>query len=100
MMKIREKLLMGVVISLVVVLFSAKAMAYPALQIDIFGGTYSAGPSDVVTEADTFSLYAYATPSGNLDIATILSDTYFLSVALTPKQSQVTLTCPRCLYHL
>lgn len=56
------------------------AQAVPVLQLDILGGTYDTVTDTIVTDADTFTLYAYLN-GGSLD------DTYYLSVALAPQVS-------------
>jgi hypothetical protein len=64
---------------------STAAFAVPVLQLDIAGGSYDAADETIVTSADTFTVYAYATPSGNVRSSSILGQTFYLSVALTPK---------------
>lgn len=58
------------------------AGAAPFLQLDIGGGAYDATLEDVVTSADTFTLYGYVNP--NPSDGNVLGDTYYLSIALTP----------------
>jgi hypothetical protein len=74
----RSILAFGLALSL-----ASAASAVPSLQLDILGGTYADG--DIVTSADVFTVYALATPSGNIDVDAILGGTYVLSIALTPK---------------
>ena len=69
------------------VLGTQAAHAVPTLQLDIFGGTYDPITETIVTDSDTFTVYAYATP-GNVSEAEILAETYYLSIALTPATSQ------------
>ena len=66
-------------------LASTAASAVPVLQLDIAGGHYANGDETIVTSADSFDVYAYATPSGNTSRYTILHTTYYLSIALTPQ---------------
>jgi hypothetical protein len=66
-------------------LVSTTASAVPVLQLDIAGGTYDAADETIVIDADTFTVYAYATPSGNVRSSSILGRTHYLSVALTPE---------------
>lgn len=58
------------------------ARAVPVLQLDIGGGFYQDG--SIVTTGDSFTVYAYATPSGNTSESDILGTTYYLAIALTP----------------
>jgi hypothetical protein len=65
------------------------ADAYPSLQLDIGGGVYDPVTETVMATSDPFTLYAFASPSGNLTAGEIvgITGTYYLSVALTPKTS-------------
>lgn len=58
-----------------------EASALPALQLDIAGGGYDYGTETIVTSSDTFRLYALIKP----DSKNTLSDTYYISAALTPQ---------------
>ena len=60
-------------------LVSTAASAVPVLQLDIAGGSYDNGDETIVTSADSFTVYAYATPSGNMRRSSILGQTYYLS---------------------
>lgn len=53
----------------------------PTLQLDIAGGGYDYGTETIVSSSDTFRLYALITP----DSSNTLSDTYYISAALTPQ---------------
>jgi hypothetical protein len=66
-------------------LASTAASAVPVLQLDIAGGHYANGDETIVTSADSFDVYAYATPSGNTTSTSILHTTYYVSIALTPE---------------
>ena len=70
-------------------LISGPALAVPALQVDISGGTYEGGSEEsVVTSADQFALWAIGTPKKNtLSEADLLSTTFYLVIALIPKTS-------------
>lgn len=57
--------------------------AVPTLQLDIAGGGYDHGTETIVTSSDTFTLYALIRP----DSKNTLSDTYYVSAALTPQVS-------------
>lgn len=70
------------------VLLAGTALAEPALQVDINGGTYDATEESVVTYNETFTVLALCSPSGQVTSATCLeTDTYMLSIALTPQTS-------------
>jgi len=58
-----------------------EASALPVLQLDIAGGGYDYATETIVTSSDTFTLYALIKPDSN----NTLSDTYFISAALTPQ---------------
>ena len=68
--------------------FATSAHAIPVLQVGIGGGTYDTTTQTVVTSATSFSVYAYGTPGGNTSAADLLSGEYFLSIAVTPKQTE------------
>jgi hypothetical protein len=73
----------AVVLTMWFCLFAGTANAIPTLQLGIVGGTYDWSTQTVVATSPSFSLYAYLLPdSGNL-----LSDTYYLSMAVTPQVS-------------
>jgi hypothetical protein len=59
------------------------AYAVPSLQLDILGGTYDTSTETIVTSSNQFTLYALLNP----DAMATLTDTYYLSVALTPQLS-------------
>jgi len=79
-MKLRTLLLTPVL-----ALFPLAALAVPVLQLDIAGGSYDPVTETIVTSSDSFTVYAYATPSGNQTSASLLGKTYYLSIALTPE---------------
>ena len=64
-------------------LFTGTANAIPTLQLGIAGGTYDWSTQTVVSTGPSFSLYAYLLP----DTGNLLSDTYYLSMAVTPQVS-------------
>lgn len=64
---------------------ASTANALPALQVDFLGGSYDVADESVVTTEENFTLYTYATPTGNLSANDILSDTFKLSIALLPQ---------------
>ena len=76
----------ALVFSAILLATIGRVHAYPALQIDIQGGTYVGG-LDETTYCNTTScdVYAIATASGNLTDAEILATNYYLSMALVPK---------------
>lgn len=82
------------VVSLTVLLIIAglfigsDASAVPVLQLDIAGGLYDLDTETIVGISDPFTLYAILTPRENAtadQIAALLADTYYISVALTPR---------------
>lgn len=58
-----------------------EANAVPTLQLDIAGGSYDNGTQTIVSSSDVFRLYALIKP----DSKNTLSDTYFISAALSPQ---------------
>lgn len=66
-------------------LFASGASAAPMLQLDIAGGTYDSASETIVTSDSSFTVYAYANTGHRMfRYATLLPQTYYLSVALTP----------------
>lgn len=72
-----------VVLTMWFALFAGSANAVPTLQLGIVGGTYDSTTQTIIATSSVFSLYAYIKP----DSTNTLSDTYYLSMALTPKVS-------------
>jgi len=70
--------------AVVACLVSAPAQAYPSLQLDILGGTYDSSTETIVASHNSFSVYAYLIPDTK---TALLSDTYYLSMALIPATS-------------
>jgi len=67
---------------LIVFLVAGIAQAIPSLQLDIAGGTYDLETETIISSGTTFTLYAYLIPDAQ---SSKLTDTYFLSMAVTPK---------------
>ena len=68
------------------VLLAGAALAEPALQVDINGGTYDATEESVVTYNGNFTVLALCSPSGQTTSTTCIEGTtYMLSIALTPQ---------------
>lgn len=63
------------------------AQAYPALQLDIAGGYYDAATQTIMTTANTFTLYALIDTNARPGSAPSLTDTYYISAALSPMTS-------------
>ena len=66
---------------------STNAEAIPVLQLDMSGGSYDSRSQTVVAGGDQFTLYAMFQPRSDwsaADINWFLSNTFYLSVALTP----------------
>jgi len=81
-----HKFLNQIVVVASLIFISHQALAVPVLQLDIGGGYYEGGSEEsIMTTANTFSVYGYATANGNTSDSDLLSDTYYLSVALAPK---------------
>lgn len=57
------------------------ANAVPTLQLGILGGTYDAASETVFSNGPSFALYAFLIP----DTLNPLTDTYYLSMAITPQ---------------
>lgn len=75
---IKISLLVVIALSLLV---ASNASAIPALQLDIFNGTYDYSTETIVANSDSFSLYAYLIPSKKA----LITDTYYISAALVPR---------------
>lgn len=69
---------------------SAGVQATPVLQVGIGGGLYDTVTDTVYTSDLAFTVYAYGTAGGNTSEADLLSGAYFLSIAVTPKQTETT----------
>ncbi len=78
------KALKAAVFCAVLVLASAKAEAYPILQLDIIGGHYDAATQTIVSSGPDFTLVAVLTPQRNTPISPYLNDTYYISAAVSP----------------
>jgi len=63
----------------------SQSQAIPTLQLDIAGGWYDTSDATIKSQGDIFTLYALLTPQKNADINALLSDTYYISAALTPQ---------------
>ncbi len=73
-----------------ILVLAGRAHALNELQLDIAGGTYNISdpnglmtPDTIIAPGNSFKLYAYLIPDKNA-----LTDTYFLSAAVIPKQTQ------------
>jgi hypothetical protein len=65
------------------------ASAVPGLQLDLDASNVSYNGT-IQTTDNTFSIYAYLTPQNqNTDVAALLSDTYYVSIALTPQTGPI-----------
>lgn len=63
-------------------LLASNAYAVPTLQLDIAGGTYNTSTKTISASDNSFTLYAYLVA----DSKNKITDTYFVSAALIPKQ--------------
>ncbi|MDH5571429.1 MAG: choice-of-anchor N protein, partial [Gammaproteobacteria bacterium] len=73
------------VIALLALGFNSLTQAVPTLQLDIGGGYYNLADETVETFDNMFSVYAYATPGNTVTESSILAETYYLSIAVTPQ---------------
>jgi hypothetical protein len=76
----KKILLLSALTTLTLLGSTGQALATPSLQLDILGGTYDDATETIFSNGDIFTLYAYLIP----DNTDTLSDTYFISAALTP----------------
>jgi hypothetical protein len=80
-----KRTLLGLMALAAVTLVANVASAAPMLQLDIAGGTYDEATQTIVTSDSEFTVYAYAnTGNSPLRYASLLTQTYYLSIALTP----------------
>lgn len=78
-----SRALAGCIVAAVIVA-ARPAGAVPALQLDILGGTYDTASETIFAPAsNTFSVYAYGLGS----LSGVLSDNFFLAMALVPASS-------------
>ncbi len=68
-------------VALLILHWQGAAMATPALQLDILGGTYDLTSDTIVSDGDNFTLYAYLLA----DSDNLVSDYYYISAAVTPR---------------
>jgi hypothetical protein len=83
-----RRLIFGTILLGAVAFGSREASAYPVLQLDIGGGVYDLETETIVGTSNPFTLYALLTPYRNAttdQINGLLAETYYISVALTPK---------------
>jgi len=66
---------------------AARAEAVPLLQLDIVGGHYDDSTQTIVSDGPDFTLVATLTPTGSDSLNSLLSDTYYISAAVTPQIS-------------
>jgi hypothetical protein len=74
---------------LLILVIATPSYAIPSLQLDIQGGTYNSATETVISTSNPFTLYAYLIPdgeqpNGHRNATTTLTDTYFISAAITP----------------
>ena len=81
----KHSLVLGI-IATVLSLVTAQTQAVPVLQLGIGGGEYDWDTQTIVTSDPVFTLYAYGKIGDYTKKQGInLSDTYYISIALTPK---------------
>jgi hypothetical protein len=71
-------------LSAILVLAAARAEALPILQLDIIGGHYDSATQTIVSDGPDFTLVALLTPQNSQSTASLLSDTYYISAAVSP----------------
>ena len=64
---------------------ASRLEAYPVLQLDIIGGTYDRETETIVSDGASFTLVALLTPKPNTDLAALLTETYYISAAVSPQ---------------
>ena len=74
----KNKLLLGSLL----VLSSVSAYATPTLQLDIANGAYNWGDESVVTNSNSFNLYAYALTANGSGTVADFSKEYYVSIAI------------------
>jgi hypothetical protein len=84
-MKLRGKFALAP-IAVAVMLVGAPAHAVPTLQLGILGGSYDSTTETIVSSGPSFALYAFLQANSSNTI----SDTYYLSMAVTPSISSST----------
>jgi hypothetical protein len=77
----QAKIAAGLVLTAILTVLPAVAMAIPSLQLDIQGGIYDPTTQTIVGTSDSFSLYAYLIP----DAGAPLSEPYYISAAIVPQ---------------
>jgi hypothetical protein len=85
---VRHSLFSALVLVAFVVGVPQRASATPLLQLEISGGAYDPVSGTTTAKTNAFTLYAYLTPKNNTSPAQLqamLSETFYLSAALTPK---------------
>lgn len=83
-LNIRKLIFMPLTV-LALLLYPVTAQAVPTLQLDIDGGTYNMETETIIAPDSVFTVYAYLTNNGTADdLAALLADTYYLSIALLP----------------
>lgn len=78
-----KRKILGALFTALLGIVPIEAGAVPTLQLDIANGDYDHGTESITTEKDEFLLYALLKP----DCSNTLSDTYYISAALTPAVS-------------
>lgn len=66
----------------------SRAEALPLLQLDMRNGVYDPVGQSIVAPNGDFTLYALLTPGSSSDMAALLGDMYYISVAITPQLAQ------------
>ena len=84
-----KKIRILLAVAAIIAVYSANCYATPTLQLNIGGGTYNSATQTVVAPTNTasniFKLYAYLIEDRNSN--DLVSDTYYISLALSPQVS-------------
>ena len=79
--------LLGVLTAGLLTVGAPAAHAVPALQLDIAGGYYDSATQTIMTNSNTFTLYALIDTTARPGSAPSLTSTYYISAALEPMTS-------------
>lgn len=74
------------------IVLAKSVFAIPRLQLDIGGGYYDPVTETIMSsDSDSFTVYALLNPGTNpstAELSALLSETYYLSVAITPRMEE------------
>src|SRR3972149_10262758 len=84
MRHILKNIIAAIIITGFMTLWASQGLAIPTLQLDIENGYYDSTTQTIVSSGSSFNLYAYLIPNWK----NLLSDTYYISMAVSPKIDQ------------